>query len=92
MTSTPPAPHPPPLPPDPFSGVITARDVYDVTRETQAEVRRALGEISHIKHQQADQETRLRALEKWRWGTGAALLLAALSILAGDSSLSSLIP
>ncbi|GAA1455755.1 hypothetical protein [Nocardiopsis tropica] len=85
-------PSPPPLPPDPFSGVITARDVYDVVRETQGDVRRSLDRLTTVETTQADHETRLRALERWRWGTGAALVLAALTFLGGDSPLSSLIP
>lgn len=32
-------------PPDPFASVVTARDVYDATRETQSDVRRALDRL-----------------------------------------------
>ncbi|WP_435109916.1 hypothetical protein [Nocardiopsis synnemataformans] len=85
-------PTPPPLPPDPFSGVITARDVYDVVRETQGDVRRSLDRLTTVENAQADHETRLRALERWRWGTGAALALALLAIAGGDAPLSSLVP
>lgn len=34
-----------PVPPDPFASVVTARDVYDATRETQSDVRRALDRL-----------------------------------------------
>lgn len=33
------------MPPDPFASVVTARDVYDATRETQSDVRRALDRL-----------------------------------------------
>lgn len=36
---------PTPPPPDPFASVVTARDVYDATRETQSDVRRALDRL-----------------------------------------------
>lgn len=77
---------------DPFVGVVTAKDIYDATRETQSDVRAAMARVETLETGQADQETRIRALEKWRWGTGAALVLAALAVMAGDTPLSSLIP
>lgn len=76
-------------PPDPFVGVVTARDVYDATRETQSDVRAALARVTALETTQHDQEKRLRALEKWRWGTGSALVLAVLA--AADSPLASLV-
>lgn len=65
-------------PPDPFSSVVTARDVYDATRDTQAEVR-ALGQRLDMSEQRAterdteararhaDHEARIRSLEMWRY-------------------------
>lgn len=77
---------------DPFVGVVTAKDIYDATRETQSDVRAAMARVQTLENGQADQETRLRALEKWRWGIGAALALAVVSFVAGDTPLSGLIP
>lgn len=81
------APH---MPPDPFASVVTARDVYDATRETQSDVRAALARVTALETTQSDQEGRLRALEKWRWGTGAALV--GVVVLVADSPLSALLP
>jgi len=41
---------------DPFASVVTARDVYDATRETQADVRHALTRIDQ--HDRALDEIR----------------------------------
>lgn len=90
-----------PTPPDPFTGVVTARDIYAVAMATQGDVRRLVERMETQEkrteererdHDQAhaDYESRLRALERWRWGTGAALLGVAL--MAADSPLASLIP
>lgn len=87
--------------PDPFSGVVTARDVYselvrvrsDVQRIAdgmEAQKRRADEREQAHKHVHADHEDRLRRLERWRWGTGAAL--TGVMLLAANSPLSSLIP
>lgn len=87
--------------PDPFSGVVTARDVYselvgvrsDVQRIAdgmEAQKRHADEREQAHKHVHADHEDRLRRLERWRWGTGAAL--TGVMLLAANSPLSSLIP
>jgi hypothetical protein len=94
---------PPTSPPtvDPFTGVVTARDIYAVAMTTQGDVRRLVERMEHQEtraeerqrdHDAAhtDYETRLRALERWRWGTGAAL--AGVFLLAADSPLAGLIP
>ncbi|WP_435107360.1 hypothetical protein [Nocardiopsis synnemataformans] len=82
---------------------MTARDIYAVAMTTQGDVRRLVermetqekrAEEREHDHDEAhtDYENRLRALEKWRWGIGAAVGLALLAIAGGDTSLSSLIP
>lgn len=76
-------------PTNPFVGVVTPKDIYDATRETQSDVRAAMARVQTLENSQADQETRIRALERWRWGTGAALALALLSV--ADSPLTSLV-
>lgn len=87
--------------PDPFSGVVTARDVYSELVGVRSDVQRIADgmeaqkrsaderEQAH-KHVHADHEDRLRRLERWRWGTGAAL--TGVMLLAANSPLSSLIP
>ena len=90
-----------PAPPDPFTGVVTARDIYAVAMTTQGDVRRLVermetqekrAEEREHDHDEAhtDYENRLRALERWRWGTGAALV--GVFLLAADSPLAGLIP
>lgn len=64
-----------PSPPDPFAAAVTARDIYGslselrgelhADRTTQALLRR---DVDDLKTHDRDQETRLRALERWRWG------------------------
>ena len=87
--------------PDPFHGVVTARDVYselvgvrsDVQRIAdgmEAQRRRADEREQAHKQVHIDHEDRLRRLERWRWGTGAAL--TGVVLLVADSPLSSLIP
>lgn len=53
--------------PDPFASVITARDVYDATRETQHHVRDAVGRIERLERDTADLQRRMTAMERWRY-------------------------
>ncbi|RKS07579.1 hypothetical protein DFP74_3257 [Nocardiopsis sp. Huas11] len=67
--------------PNPFSSVVTARDVYDATRETQADVRNALTRLTALEREHAEFRLRLSALERWRYAlpvTGISAVLAAL--------------
>jgi hypothetical protein len=75
---------------NPFSAVVTARDVYDATRETQADVRHALTRLTVLEREHEEFRSRLDALERWRYalpltGFSAALagLGAVLSALLG---------
>ncbi|GAA1089739.1 hypothetical protein NE857_05660 [Nocardiopsis exhalans] len=66
---------------NPFSSVVTARDVYDATRETQADVRNALTRLTALEREHAEFRHRLTALERWRYAlpiTGISAALAAL--------------
>lgn len=66
---------------DPFSGVVTARDIYGAVQElrgevhsTSAELRSAQADIQDLKESQQEHEGRLQTLERWRagWGPVAA--------------------
>ncbi|MGW5876708.1 hypothetical protein ACWFMI_09205 [Nocardiopsis terrae] len=66
---------------NPFSSVVTARDVYDATRETQADVRYALTRLTALEKEHTEFRLRLIALERWRYAlpiTGFSAALAAL--------------
>ncbi|MDS1269681.1 hypothetical protein RIF23_05175 [Lipingzhangella sp. LS1_29] len=82
---------------DPFSGVITARDVYGAVREIQAEVRSAVARMDRIEQAQealrSEQErhrVRLDAIDRWRYALPissfsavAAALAAIITAVAG---------
>lgn len=70
------------LPPvDPFASVVTARDVYDATRETQSDVRTALTRLTALEREHAEFRQRLTVIERWRYAlpiTGVSAIIAAL--------------
>lgn len=77
---------------DPFASVVTARDVYDATRETQAEVRAAVARLDRIEQAQdalrSEQErhrARLDAIDRWRYAlplsSVSAVIAAAAAVL-----------
>lgn len=55
--------------PDELSMTVSAKDIYDKVTEVASDVR-------DIKESRADHETRIRALERWRYGVAAALVAA----------------
>ena len=76
-------------PPDPFASVVTARDVYDATRETQQEVRRALDRIdghdqalAEIVRTQREHRARLDAIDRWRYAIPITSISAVVAGLA----------
>lgn len=84
MTTTPNAPVP-----DPFASVVSAKDIYDATRETQQEVRRALDrldtvdkKIEDVSRVQAEHRARLDAIDRWRYAIPVASISAVASAIA----------
>lgn len=66
---------------DPFASVVTAKDVYDATRETQQEVRAVIGRLDALEREHADFKARLTAVERWRYAlplTGVSAVIAAI--------------
>lgn len=66
---------------DPFASVVTAKDVYDATRQTQQEVRAVLGRLDALEREHADIRARLTAVERWRYAlplTGVSAVIAAI--------------
>lgn len=84
MTAPPSSP-----PPDPFASVVSAKDIYDATRETQQEVRRALDRLDTVDQKLADMDrvqsehrARLDAIDKWRYAIPVASIASVTSALA----------
>lgn len=74
---------------DPFSGVITARDVYDATRETQSAVLSAVGRMDRmeqaqesIRQEQDRHRARLDAIDQWRYALPLTAFAAAIAAIA----------
>ncbi|WP_017556121.1 hypothetical protein [Nocardiopsis baichengensis] len=74
---------------DPFASVVSARDVYDATRETQSEVRAAVARMDRIeqaqeslRREQERHRARLDAIDRWRY----ALPVSALSAVVAASA------
>lgn len=71
-------------PTDPFSGVVTAADVYakviqvgEQVRTVEGKVDVAAGALGDIRNVQRDHETRLRLVEADRWPYGKITLIIA---------------
>lgn len=78
----------PPIP-DPFASVVSAKDIYDATRETQQEVRRALDRIDTVDKKledvsrvQDEHRARLDAIDRWRYAIPIASISAVASAIA----------
>lgn len=76
-------------PADPFASVVSAKDIYDATRETQQEVRRALDRIDTVDKKLADvsrvqdeHRARLDAIDRWRYAIPVASFSAVASAVA----------
>ena len=57
--------------------LVTAKDMYDMLVHLVDEVR----EMKPLVAAQSDHETRIRALEKWRWGLPTTLFFSTASII-----------
>lgn len=75
--------------PDPFSGVVTARDIYGALQEMRGEMRTSAAElrevranIAELRETDDEHEQRIRSLEQWR----ARWPLASLGALVGGAA------
>jgi hypothetical protein len=61
---------------NPGGVVVTLRDMYDQIQGLRDEVGELTGPTRALIDRVADQEARLRALERWRYGLPASIVLA----------------
>lgn len=60
------------------SGVtITNREIYDLLLENTRVTRDLAGKVTAIETRDTDHETRIRALERWRWELGGVITIVA---------------
>ena len=67
--------------------VVTTRDIYDLTLETKSTVDSLLQLHTVTTAASADHESRIRALEKWRYALPTAMFLAFASLAVACGSI-----
>jgi hypothetical protein len=70
------------MPPQDEGGVfISTRDIYDKLTLAIEELRRIAVQMESTQADSADKETRIRALERWKYGLPIATLIALASLV-----------